>query len=66
MRNGVAELVGVVLGVIFIGGLNLHEAVLPFSAHFSKLTTGKINSDVHRPISFSTKTPTSTHLQQVQ
>jgi len=29
----------------------LHEAVLLFSAHFSKLTTGKINSDVHRRLS---------------
>ena len=29
----------------------LHEAVLLFSAHFSKLTTGKINSDVHRHLS---------------
>ena len=29
----------------------LHEAVRLFSAHFSKLTTGKINSDVHRRLS---------------
>jgi hypothetical protein len=32
--------------------LILHETVLLFSAHFSKLTTGKINSDVHRRLSF--------------
>jgi len=29
----------------------LHEAILLFSAHFSKLTTGEINSDVHRRLS---------------